>query len=81
MIHTAIGNMNTLQAAGYVGVTNAFMLSLFIFALARGPGGGCYYDGTIIEPGQAYLIESTLSFIIVYVHLSPNILLASIDIS
>jgi glycerol uptake facilitator-like aquaporin len=39
MIHTVIGNMNTLQAAGYVGVTNVFMLGLFIIALASGSGG------------------------------------------
>jgi glycerol uptake facilitator-like aquaporin len=39
MIHTTIGSFNTQQAAGYVGVTNIFMLSLFIFALAPASGG------------------------------------------
>jgi hypothetical protein len=47
--------------------------------VTRYHGGGCYYDGTIIEPGRAYLIESVLSFIIVYVHSSPKFLLTSID--
>jgi glycerol uptake facilitator-like aquaporin len=39
MIHTTIGSFNTAQAAAYVGITNIFVLSLFIYALAPASGG------------------------------------------
>jgi len=39
MIHTTIGSFNTLQAATYVGITNIFLISLFIWAMAPSTGG------------------------------------------
>lgn len=39
LIHTTIGSFDTLQPAGYVGVTNIFLLTLFIYALAPSSGG------------------------------------------
>jgi len=39
LIHTTIGSFQTAQVAGYVGVTNIFLLSLFIYALAPSSGG------------------------------------------
>lgn len=39
MAHTTIGNMNTQQAAGYVGISNIFIIMLFIYALAPSSGG------------------------------------------
>ena len=39
MIHTTIGSFNTTQAAAYVGVTNIFLIALFIYALAPASGG------------------------------------------
>ena len=39
MIDTTIGNLGTMQVAGYVGVTNIFLLTLFIYALAPSSGG------------------------------------------
>jgi hypothetical protein len=50
--------------------------------ITRYQGGGCYYDtaaAVIITPGQAYLIESVLSFIVVYVRLFFKALMARID--
>ena len=39
MIHTTVGNFNTLQVAPYVGITNVFLISLFIWAMAPSTGG------------------------------------------
>jgi glycerol uptake facilitator-like aquaporin len=39
MIHTTIGSFNTPQAAPYVGITNMFLISLFIWAMAPATGG------------------------------------------
>ena len=39
MIHTTIGSFDTLQVAPYVGITNTFLLSLFILAMAPATGG------------------------------------------
>lgn len=39
LIDTTIGNFKTAQAAAYVGVTNIFLISLFIYALAPSSGG------------------------------------------
>ena len=39
MIHTTIGSFQTTQAAAYAGVTNIFLLSLFIYAMAPSSGG------------------------------------------
>jgi glycerol uptake facilitator-like aquaporin len=39
MIHTTIGNFKTTQAAGYVGISNIILLSLWIYALAPASGG------------------------------------------
>ncbi|KAK0109206.1 hypothetical protein ONS96_003029 [Cadophora gregata f. sp. sojae] len=120
MIDTVIGNFHTSQPAAYVGVTNIFLISLFIYAMApssgghvnpiitfatmtagltgfsrgilyliaqtagaatagaliRGSfggrlatayqGGGCLLDTTVLEVGQAYLIESMTTFIMLF---------------
>ncbi|KAL5321990.1 hypothetical protein ACEPPN_009956 [Leptodophora sp. 'Broadleaf-Isolate-01'] len=39
MIDIVIGNFHTTQPAAYVGVTNIFLISLFIFAMAPSSGG------------------------------------------
>lgn len=39
MVHITIGNMNTQQVAGYVGISNIFIIMLFIYALAPSSGG------------------------------------------
>jgi len=39
MIHTTIGSFGTAQAAAYVGVTNIFLISLFIYGMAPASGG------------------------------------------
>jgi glycerol uptake facilitator-like aquaporin len=39
MTHTTIGNFNSLQVAGYVGISNIFIIMLFIYALAPSSGG------------------------------------------
>lgn len=39
MIHTTIGSFDTLQVAPYVGITNIFLISLFIWAMAPATGG------------------------------------------
>ncbi len=39
LIHITIGNLNTAQVAGYIGVINIFLLSLFIYALSPASGG------------------------------------------
>ncbi len=39
MLHTTIGSFQTTQVAAYVGVTNIFLISLFIFAMAPSSGG------------------------------------------
>ena len=39
LIHITIGSFNTSQAAAYVGITNIFLISLFIYALAPASGG------------------------------------------
>jgi glycerol uptake facilitator-like aquaporin len=39
LIHITIGSLNTSQVAGYVGISNIFLLSLFIYALAPSSGG------------------------------------------
>lgn len=39
MIHTTIGSFDTLQVAPYVGITNTFLISLFILAMAPATGG------------------------------------------
>lgn len=39
MVHTTIISFNTAQAAAYVGVTNIFIITLFIYALAPASGG------------------------------------------
>jgi len=50
MLHTTIGSFDTLQAAAYVGVTNIFLLSLFIYGMApssrwsRESGGNLHDD-------------------------------------
>ncbi|KAG0645026.1 Aquaporin PIP-type [Hyphodiscus hymeniophilus] len=121
MIHTTIGSFNTLQAAPYVGITNIFLISLFIWAMApstgghtnplitfstmvtgltgfcrgtlyligqtagaalgggliRGSygrnltqlyqGGGCFFEPELIDQGQVYLIESVMSFILLFI--------------
>ncbi|KAL2071729.1 hypothetical protein VTL71DRAFT_12964 [Oculimacula yallundae] len=120
MIDTVIFNFHTTQPAAYVGVTNIFLISLFIFAMApstgghvnpvitfatmmagltgfsrgilyliaqtagaatagallRGSfggklatavqGGGCLLDTKVLDVGQAYLIESTMNFIMLF---------------
>ncbi|PVH85187.1 aquaporin-like protein [Cadophora sp. DSE1049] len=120
MVDTVIGNFHTTQPAAYVGVTNIFLISLFIFAMApssgghvnpvitfatmtagltgfsrgilylvaqtagaatagaliRGSfggklatayqGGGCLLDTKVLEVGQAYLIESMTTFIMLF---------------
>ncbi|CZS87915.1 hypothetical protein WAI453_000299 [Rhynchosporium graminicola] len=120
MIDIVIGNFHSTQPAAYVGVTNIFLISLFIFAMApssgghvnpvitfatmmagltgfsrgilyliaqtagaatagaliRGSfggrlaielqGGGCLLDTKVLEVSQAYLIESTMTFIMLF---------------
>lgn len=39
MIHTTIGSFGTKQGAAYAGITNVFVISLFIFAMAPSSGG------------------------------------------
>jgi len=39
MIHTTLGSFKTTQVAAYVGVTNIFLLSIFIYAVAPASGG------------------------------------------
>lgn len=39
LIDTTIGNFGTMQGAAYAGVTNVFLLGLFIVACAPGSGG------------------------------------------
>lgn len=39
MIHTTIGSFDTKAAAAYAGVTNMFLVSLFVFAMAPSSGG------------------------------------------
>ncbi|MCJ1455670.1 hypothetical protein MMC28_006026 [Mycoblastus sanguinarius] len=39
LIDTTIANFGTAQAAAYAGVTNIFLLTLFIMAIAPGSGG------------------------------------------
>lgn len=39
MIDIVIGNFHTTQPAAYVGITNVFLISLFIFAMAPASGG------------------------------------------
>ena len=39
MIDTTISNFGTPQVAAYAGVTNIFLLTLFIMAIAPGSGG------------------------------------------
>lgn len=43
MIDTTITNFGTPQAAAYAGVTNIFLLTLFIIAFAPGSGGQFSY--------------------------------------
>jgi len=116
LIHTVLVNLQTPQIAPYVGISNIFLISLFIYAVApasgghlnpmitfatmvtgltgfargitymvgqtlgaavaggliRGSfgrgltatyqGGGCLIDTTTISEGQAFLIETILSF-------------------
>jgi len=119
-MHTTIGSFDTLQAAAYVGITNALMIGAFIYALApasgghvnplitfstmltgltgfsrgvlymvaqtvggalaggmfrgsfggvltqRYVGGGCNLEKGGLDPGQAFLIECVLSFVLVF---------------
>lgn len=39
MIFVTLGSFQTLQVAAYVGITNIFLLSLLIYALAPASGG------------------------------------------
>lgn len=39
MVDTVIGSFHTQQAAAYAGITNIFLISLFIFAMAPSSGG------------------------------------------
>ena len=39
LIHITIGSFNTSQVAGYVGISNIFLLALFIYALSPASGG------------------------------------------
>src|SRR5271155_3422883 len=39
LLHITIGSLNTFQVAGYVGVSNIFLLALFIYALSPASGG------------------------------------------
>jgi glycerol uptake facilitator-like aquaporin len=39
LIHITIGSFNTNQVAGYVGISNIFLLALFIYALSPSSGG------------------------------------------
>jgi glycerol uptake facilitator-like aquaporin len=39
LIHITIGSMNTPQVAGYVGISNIVLLSLFIYAISPSSGG------------------------------------------
>ena len=39
MIHTTLGSFDTKQVAAYVGVTNVFLISIFIYAMAPASGG------------------------------------------
>lgn len=39
MIDTTLGSFKTAQVATYVGITNIFLISLFIYALAPASGG------------------------------------------
>jgi len=39
MIHTTLGSFETAQVAAYVGVSNIFLLSIFIYAVAPASGG------------------------------------------
>jgi len=39
LIHITIGSFNTSQVAGYVGISNIFLLALFIYALSPSSGG------------------------------------------
>ncbi|KAH8820857.1 aquaporin-like protein [Xylogone sp. PMI_703] len=120
LIYITIGSFQTTQAAAYVGISNIFLISLFIYALAPasgghvnslitfatvvtgltsfsrgvlyivgqvagaalaggllrgsfGPtliqsyhGGGCFVDSTPITSAQGYLIESIMSFCLVF---------------
>lgn len=39
LIHITIGNLNTSQVAGYVGISNLVLLALFIYAISPSSGG------------------------------------------
>ena len=39
LIHITIGNLGTSQVAGYVGISNIFLLALFIYAISPASGG------------------------------------------
>ena len=45
LIDTTIGNFRTSQGAAYAGLTNIFLLTLFI--MAAGPGSGGHVNPTI----------------------------------
>ena len=45
MIDTTITNFGTPQGAAYAGVTNIFLLTLFIIAFAPGSGGQLKWSG------------------------------------
>jgi len=49
LIDTTIGNFGTLQGAAYVGVSNIFLLTLFI--MAAGPGSGGHVGTQRQNPG------------------------------
>lgn len=45
LIDVTVAGFGTLQAAGYIGISNVFLLTLFI--MAAGPGSGGHVNPTI----------------------------------
>ena len=45
LIDTTVTNFGTSQVAGYIGISNVFLLTLFI--MAAGPGSGGHVNPTI----------------------------------
>lgn len=49
LISATIGNFGTLQGAAYVGVSNIFLLTLFIMAAGPGSGGHVGAQNSILR--------------------------------
>lgn len=61
MIDTTITNFGTPQAPAYAGVTNIFLLTLFIMAIAPGSGGKFEQSGVESENSLTSKATSILS--------------------